>query len=159
MWDWSLNEDERARAENFIASHLLKAIHFYNDNGIGEFELWFIRTKDQKEVVLASGTEQQFVNLCKVLNISELVEDKRFYKNTIRVQHRDELVDLLRPEIAQWNRADLLHHLAEAKVPAGSIRNMQEVFELETAQEMILRETLEDGTESERVATVAFRVE
>lgn len=30
--------------------HLIKAIHFYNDHGLGEFELFFIRTKDQKEV-------------------------------------------------------------------------------------------------------------
>lgn len=115
-------------------------------------------TKDKKELVLAIGTEQQFVNLCQVLNVSELVEDKRFCENTIRVQHRELLVELLTPQIAQWERADLLNQLAKAKVPAGSIRNMKEVFELETAQEMILRETLDDGTKSERVATVAFTI-
>jgi len=35
---------------------------------------------------------------------------------------------------------------------------MQEVFELEAAKQMILRETLEDGTVTERVRTVVFEV-
>ncbi|MGL4824886.1 MAG: ATP-binding protein [Alphaproteobacteria bacterium] len=50
LWDWSLVEDKGQRAENFIASHLLKAVHFWNDNGFGSFELAFLRTKDHKEV-------------------------------------------------------------------------------------------------------------
>ncbi len=50
LWDWSLIEDIGQRHENFIASHLLKAIHFWKDCGLGEFSLHFIRTKDQEEV-------------------------------------------------------------------------------------------------------------
>ena len=50
LWDWSQVEDVGQRAENFIASHLLKAIHFWNDSGFGNFDLYFLRTKDQKEV-------------------------------------------------------------------------------------------------------------
>lgn len=50
LWDWSLVEDKGQRVENFIASHLLKAIHFWNDSGFGNFGLYFLRTKDQKEV-------------------------------------------------------------------------------------------------------------
>lgn len=38
------------RAENFVASHLLKAVHWWNDLGMGEFGLYYLRTKDQKEV-------------------------------------------------------------------------------------------------------------
>ncbi|MCB1108775.1 MAG: DUF4143 domain-containing protein, partial [Chlamydiia bacterium] len=50
LWDWSLCKDSGARAENFIASHLLKAVHFWNDYGFGEFGLYFVRNKDKKEV-------------------------------------------------------------------------------------------------------------
>ena len=50
LLDWSLCQDKGALAENFIASHLIKAINFYNDHGLEEFELFFIRTKDQREV-------------------------------------------------------------------------------------------------------------
>jgi predicted AAA+ superfamily ATPase len=50
LWDWSLVKDMGQRCENFIASHLLKAIHFWSDTGLGHFDLRFIRTKDQEEV-------------------------------------------------------------------------------------------------------------
>jgi predicted AAA+ superfamily ATPase len=49
LWDWSLVEDEGERHENFIASHLLKAVHFWTDRGLGEFGLYYLRTKDQIE--------------------------------------------------------------------------------------------------------------
>lgn len=50
LYDWSLVQDVGARYENLVASHLLKAIHFWTDSGLGVFDLYFIRTKDQKEV-------------------------------------------------------------------------------------------------------------
>ena len=50
LWDWSLVKNDGARFENFIASHLLKAVHFWTDMGHGEFDLFYIRTLDQYEV-------------------------------------------------------------------------------------------------------------
>jgi predicted AAA+ superfamily ATPase len=50
LWDWSLIEDEGHRHENLVASHLLKAIHFWTDQGLGDFGLHYLRTKDQHEV-------------------------------------------------------------------------------------------------------------
>ena len=48
--DWSLVEDEGAKAETFVAAHLLKAVDGYNDLGLGNFELGYLRDKEQKEV-------------------------------------------------------------------------------------------------------------
>jgi len=50
LWDWSSISDNGAKAENFVASHLLKAAHAWTDIGLGEFYLYYLRTKDQKEV-------------------------------------------------------------------------------------------------------------
>jgi hypothetical protein len=50
LWDWSLIEDEGHRYENLVASHLLKAVHFWTDQGLGDFSLHYLRTKDQHEV-------------------------------------------------------------------------------------------------------------
>ena len=50
LWDWSLVSDEGARNENFVASHLLKAVHWWTDSGLGDFTLHYLRTKQQKEV-------------------------------------------------------------------------------------------------------------
>lgn len=50
LWDWSAVKEEGAKIENFVASHLLKAIHFWTDSGMGQFGLHFLRDKDKKEV-------------------------------------------------------------------------------------------------------------
>lgn len=50
LWDWSQVRDEGQRRENFVASHLLKAIHFWTDQGLGNYELFFLRDKEKREV-------------------------------------------------------------------------------------------------------------
>lgn len=58
LWDWSLVAEEGHRNENLVASHLLKAVHFWTDRGLGEFGLYYLRTKDKIEtdfVVIKNG--------------------------------------------------------------------------------------------------------
>jgi len=50
LWNWALIENEGARLENFVASHLLKAVHFWTDRGFGDYKLHFLRDKDKREV-------------------------------------------------------------------------------------------------------------
>lgn len=50
LWDWSDIEDVGQRAENFIAAHLLKAVHFWTDQGLGAYDLYFLRDKEKREV-------------------------------------------------------------------------------------------------------------
>lgn len=50
LWDWSPIADEGARNENFIASHLLKNVHWWTDSGLGSFDLYYVRDKQQREV-------------------------------------------------------------------------------------------------------------
>ncbi len=49
-WDWSPVADEGARIECFMASHLLKAVHWWTDLGLGTFDLFYIRDTMQREV-------------------------------------------------------------------------------------------------------------
>lgn len=49
-WDWSPVADEGARIECFMASHLLKAVHWWTDLGLGVFGLHYIRDTAQREV-------------------------------------------------------------------------------------------------------------
>jgi predicted AAA+ superfamily ATPase len=48
--DWSGVEDPGARAETFVACHLLKAVEGWTDAGLGEFDLAYLRDKEQREV-------------------------------------------------------------------------------------------------------------
>ncbi len=50
LWDWSEVEDEAARFENLVASHLLKLCHFLNDYEGYKVELNFLRDVDKREV-------------------------------------------------------------------------------------------------------------
>ena len=50
LWDWSMVADEGARKENFVASHLLKAVQFWTDAGFGEYGLYYLRDKMKREV-------------------------------------------------------------------------------------------------------------
>jgi predicted AAA+ superfamily ATPase len=50
LWDWTQCTDTGARNENFIASHLLKAVHFWTDLGLGSYDLHFLRDKEKREV-------------------------------------------------------------------------------------------------------------
>jgi uncharacterized protein len=50
LWDWSVIRDPGARHENFVASHLLKAVHWWSDIGLGTYQLYFIRDKDKREI-------------------------------------------------------------------------------------------------------------
>lgn len=50
LWDWSVLPNISAKIENFVACHLLKAVHFWTDMGFGKYELYFLRDKDQHEV-------------------------------------------------------------------------------------------------------------
>lgn len=63
LWDWSALDDVGARAENFIASHLLKAVHLWNDQGFGEYGLHFLRDKDKNEVdfILVKNNQPWFL--------------------------------------------------------------------------------------------------
>jgi predicted AAA+ superfamily ATPase len=48
--DWSGVMDVGARAETFVACHLLKAVEGWTDLGFGEFELRYLRDKMKREV-------------------------------------------------------------------------------------------------------------
>ncbi len=48
--DWAGVTDPGARAETFVACHLLKAVEGWEDLGLGEFHLGYLRDKEKHEV-------------------------------------------------------------------------------------------------------------
>ncbi len=82
LWDWSEIDDIGARVENFVASHLLKAVHWWVDNGFGEYNLYFLRDKDKREVDFLVVKNQKPWFLVEV----KLDEQKSVSKNLIYFQ-------------------------------------------------------------------------
>lgn len=113
---------------------------------------------DGQTVLLAVGTERQFSQLCKVLDLENLLQNPDYQSNTARVKHREPLNELLSERIGRMELPEVMAQFRAAQVPAARIRDMKSVFEMPAAQHMVLEETLEDGTPTKRVKTIAFKI-
>lgn len=115
-------------------------------------------TADKKEIVLACGTEKQWVLLCGVLDLSDLVTDELYKTNQMRVQNRQQLYAILRGRIAAYTLQDLYKLFRLNQIPMGAIRNMPQVFENQMAQAMILEEIISKNHVTKRIKTIAFKI-
>lgn len=57
--DWSQIGDSGQRAETFVGCHLLKAVEGWTDLGLGQFELFYIRDKQKREVDFLVARDQK----------------------------------------------------------------------------------------------------
>jgi crotonobetainyl-CoA:carnitine CoA-transferase CaiB-like acyl-CoA transferase len=117
-----------------------------------------LTTLDERHIVLAVGSEQQFASLCDVLGLQELKTDPKFIDNQIRIENRTELKDRMVAKARQMQSEPLMKDFLLKGVPAGIIKNMKEVFELPKAEALVLEDVLEDGRKARRVSQVAFRI-
>ncbi len=97
------------------------------------------------------GNDQQFQRLCAALNAQQLGGDSRYQTNPLRLEHRAELTDDLSTVFRELTSADLLERLEVAGVPAGPIRNLDEVF----ADEDVQRRALQLRVEHEQLGEVS----
>ncbi|XP_035174656.1 succinate--hydroxymethylglutarate CoA-transferase isoform X2 [Oxyura jamaicensis] len=85
------------------------------------------KTKDGY-IVVGAGNDQQFVTVCKILNLPEVSKDSRYKTNTLRVQNRKELIDILSTRFSEKTTVKWLQLFEGSGVPYGPINNMQQVF-------------------------------
>jgi crotonobetainyl-CoA:carnitine CoA-transferase CaiB-like acyl-CoA transferase len=86
-----------------------------------------------------------------------LALDAKFSKNFNRVKNKEEIKGILQDLIIEYDRETILQMLANRKVPAGGVFNMQEVFETPEAQEMVLEANV-NGSTIKGVSSVAFSI-
>ncbi len=111
-------------------------------------------TMDGKRILLAVGNDKQFQNLMEVLNDSSVATLPDYSTNEARVVNRNSLNVMLTALIKKIDSETLLGRLHHFKVPAGKIQNIQELFEMPQAKEMLLRANDITG-----VRNVAIRME
>ncbi|WP_341790025.1 ATP-binding protein [Rickettsia endosymbiont of Polydrusus tereticollis] len=92
--DWSLIKDEGRRFENFIASHLLKALNCWSDRGLGKYELYFIRNKDGKEVdfLIARNDTPWFLVEAKLSDNNRISDNLRYFQEQTKATHAFQVV-------------------------------------------------------------------
>jgi crotonobetainyl-CoA:carnitine CoA-transferase CaiB-like acyl-CoA transferase len=80
-------------------------------------------------IIIATGTDNQYVKLCNVLGAPELAENPAYKDNVGRLKARAELIGKLSALTSRMKRDDLLDKLETQQVPAGPINNLEQVFD------------------------------
>jgi predicted AAA+ superfamily ATPase len=89
LWDWSLIKDPAARAENFMASHLLKAVHYWTDIGHGDYGLYFLRDKAKREVnfLVTRNDEPWFLVEVESSGKQDLNPNLKYFQDTLHAPY------------------------------------------------------------------------
>ena len=105
-------------------------------------------------IMVAVGNDRQFAACMRCFGMAEIAADRRFRRNEDRLEHRDELVALIRSTLEREPSDDWLGKLAEAGVPCSPINDIGEVFASAYAAESRLVRTVRHPYR-ERLPTVA----
>jgi predicted AAA+ superfamily ATPase len=89
LWDWTDITDTGNRVENFVASHLLKAVHFWTDNGFGKYDLYFLRDKEKREVdfLVTKNEKPWFLVEVKNSNNTSLSKNLTIFQKQTKAEH------------------------------------------------------------------------
>ena len=90
--------------------------------------------------VVAVGNDRQFEKLSQVIRNLALAGDPLFGTNASRVQHREELLALLKPIFLTRTAGEWLSMLEAAGIPCGPINTLDKVFSMSQveAREMVI---------------------
>jgi predicted AAA+ superfamily ATPase len=93
LWGWSSLTDPGARAENFIASHLLKYVQWTEDLGLNRMGLHFIRDKMKREVdFLVSKDGKPFILIEVKTSKETLGRNLIHFSERLQVPHTFQVV-------------------------------------------------------------------
>lgn len=157
LWDAAIASLANQASNWLMARHIPQPMGSLHPNIAPYGEIFYCA--DGKALVLAVGTDRHFVLLCQCLGLPELAARPDFAENTSRVRNRSDLQDALRPAFGRFSREEIMRRLDESAVPAGRIRNLEEVFESAETKDLILTESLPDGTITKRVKTAVFHID
>lgn len=80
-------------------------------------------------VQIAVGSEGLWARLCAMTGLA--VDDERWASNRLRVENRESLVAAIEGVFSSWDTDALLAALDDAGIPAGRVRDLQQVYEWE----------------------------
>ena len=85
-------------------------------------------------LVIAAGNDATFGRLCQALGLVELPTDPRFASNPERVEHREQLFDLLAGATSRFTGTTLWALLRDHAVPCSPIHDMADVLKDEQVE-------------------------
>lgn len=102
---------------------------------------------DDSYIMVTANTEGMWKSLCRVIGLSELLEDSRFLTNAVRLENARELWSLLEPAFASRGSGELVEALLAAGVPSARVNTVREALadEQTAARNMIVTLPTGDG--------------
>ncbi|MGA2216489.1 MAG: DUF4143 domain-containing protein [Terracidiphilus sp.] len=86
--DWSGLADDGARAETFVACHLLKAVESWTDLGYGAYELRYLRDKQKRELDFLAVRDRKPWFLAEVkLSDKTIAPSLGYFQGQIKAPH------------------------------------------------------------------------
>lgn len=79
-------------------------------------------------IIVAVGNDQQFLRLCRTLELADLASNSSFASNRRRLANRAELIGRIAAALRQKSSAAWLAALEAAGVPCGPINELDQVF-------------------------------
>jgi crotonobetainyl-CoA:carnitine CoA-transferase CaiB-like acyl-CoA transferase len=80
-------------------------------------------------IVIATGTNKLFRELCEVLELPDLGDDPRFVTNQDRVRHRAELVEVLSEALGERTVDEWLALFESKQIPCAPVNTLREAFD------------------------------
>ena len=110
--------------------------------------------KDDKQLILAIGSDLQFEKLGKTLNLATQ-DVAKFINNTDRLQKRTVLQEVIQRKLSHFDLNTLVPILSNASVPFCIVKSLNEVFDSNLAKTMVKSEKI-DGVKTKKVSNIAF---
>jgi crotonobetainyl-CoA:carnitine CoA-transferase CaiB-like acyl-CoA transferase len=148
---------ERTGEGQRVSTSLLQAAmtmmsHFYikaedveEKPPFGIFPYRLFETKDDL-IFIAAPTDKFWSILCEAIGAPELAENPQYQSNANRVDHAEELGELLQPHFHQKTTQDWWDLLVEAGLPCGPVLTFDEFFDLPQVQAMEMRTPVQHTT-------------
>lgn len=143
-----------------MVEHLWGGVFGTPEAGLGYRRLFARRpfaTSDGHVCIMAS-TDRQWRHLFTLLDVPHLIEDPRFATRADRTANIDALYAIVAEKIRTRPTAEWLDRLAQADVPSGPIKNLEDLWNDEYLNEIDFYREFEHPTEGKLYLTdVPFR--
>lgn len=86
------------------------------------------QTKDGHWIVLVTSSDRTFERLAEAMNRKDMLEDKRFYTNKVRLENFDLTNGIVSDFVKTFNRDELQSLLDSYGVPISPINSIEDIF-------------------------------
>lgn len=92
---------------------------------------------------IGAATQGMWLSLCDVIGRPDLKQNPRFTTNALRMQHRDELKEIIETELTGRTRGEWTGLFVAAGIPAGPINSIKDALESDQVRHLGLVEVTE----------------